>query len=573
MNIPRQEHPKPQFRRESWQNLNGEWSFEIDNGRSGEARGLFKPDAELSGRITVPFCPQSELSGVGHKDFIYGVWYKRTVTLDAAQLAGRIKLHFGAVDYRTTVFVNGTEVGRHVGGYVSFAFDITDAARAGENVITVYAEDDERDPMIPRGKQSEEFYSHGCDYTRTTGIWQTVWLEFMPTAHIEDIRIVPNVDESSLWLSANLVGAGVLKVSAAYEGREVGSVECSSDGGHVQLTVPLCETHLWELGAGRLYDLTLTYGEDTVHSYAGLRKIELRGRKFLLNGKSVFQRTVLDQGFYPDGIYTAPSDEALVRDIELSMSCGFNGARLHQKVFEERFLYHCDRLGYMVWGEYPNWGLDVSRPKSVFSILPEWLEEVARDFNHPSIIGWCPLNETWDCCDRRQCDDVLRAVYLATKAADQTRPCIDTSGNYHVITDIYDVHDYEQDDAVFKAHYDEFKNGGELFDQVNGRHPVPRQHYDGKLPVFMSEYGGIGWALGGGAWGYGNSPKSEEAFIARFRGLTDAMLDNPEIMGLCYTQLTNVEQEQNGLFTYDREPKFSPEIFREILTRKAAIED
>lgn len=573
MNMPRQEHPKPQFRRDGWLNLNGEWSFEIDNGRSGAARGLYKPDAELSGEITVPFCPQSELSGVGHKDFIYGVWYKRTVTLEAARLSGRIKLHFGAVDYRTTVFVNGVEVGRHVGGYVSFAFDITDAARAGENVITVYAEDDERDPMIPRGKQSEEFFSHGCDYTRTTGIWQTVWLEFLPTAHIEDVRIVPNVDESSLWMTVNLVGAGTLKISAEYEGREVGSVECRSDGGRVQLTLPLSETHLWELGAGRLYDLTLTYGEDVVHSYAGLRKIELRGRKFLLNGRSVFQRTVLDQGFYPDGIYTAPSDEALARDIELSMSCGFNGARLHQKVFEERFLYHCDRLGYMVWGEYPNWGLDVSRSESVFSILPEWLEEVARDFNHPSIIGWCPLNETWDRDGRRQCDDVLRAVYLATKAADPTRPCIDTSGNYHVMTDIYDVHDYEQDDAVFKAHYDEFKNGGELFDQVNGRNSTPRQRYDGKLPVFMSEYGGIGWALGGGAWGYGNSPKSEEAFIARFRGLTDALLDNPEIMGLCYTQLTNVEQEQNGLFTYDRKPKFPPEIFREILSRKAAIED
>ncbi len=227
----------------------------------------------------------------------------------------------------------------------------------------------------------------------------------------------------------------------------------------------------------------------------------------------------------------------------------------------------------MVWGEFPNWGLDHSRPESVYSVLPEWLEELDRDFNHPAIIGWCPFNETWDQNGRRQFDEVLRMAYLATKSVDPTRPCIDTSGNYHVQTDIYDVHDYEQDQNVFKANYDVFANGGELWDQVNHRGLGVRQTYDGKLPVFISEYGGIGWSMGEGGWGYGNGPKTEQEFIERFRGLTDAILDNPRIMGLCYTQLTNVEQEQNGLYTYDRKPKFPVEIFREILTRKAAIED
>ena len=571
--IPRSEHPKPQFQRDSWMNLNGLWAFEIDNGRSGKARGLSAADAQLSSQILVPFCPQSELSGVNHKDFLYGVWYRRTVDLTKEQLSGRVVLHFGAVDYRCEAFVNGVSVGTHTGGYVSFCFDVTEAVHEGENVITVYAEDDERDPLIPRGKQSELFYSHGCDYTRTTGIWQTVWMEFLPETHIEKIKIFPNVETGSFDVEALLKGAGTLTVEAAYEGRPMAAASVKAEGGLVRLHLPLQETHLWELGCGRLYDLKLTYGADTVQSYAGLRSVRLDGYRFLLNGKSVFQRTVLDQGFYPDGIYTAPSDQALENDIHLSMACGFNGARLHEKIFEERFLYHCDRLGYMVWGEFPNWGLDVTRPDAVYSVLPEWLEEMERDFNHPALIGWCPFNETWDRDHRKQDDNVLRAVYLATKSADPTRPCIDTSGNYHVATDIYDVHDYEQNVEIFKNHYDELSNGGELWDQVNHRGTGVRQQYDGKLPVFISEYGGIGWTKEEKAWGYGNMPKSEEEFIERFRGLTSAILDNPRIMGLCYTQLTNVEQEQNGLYTYDRQPKFDVNIFREVLTKKAAIED
>lgn len=573
MTIPRIEHPKPQFQRDSWMNLNGQWAFEIDNGRSGLARGLSNQDAKLSGEITVPFCPQSELSGVNYKDFINGAWYQRTVELTREQTSGTVFIHFGAVDYRCQVFVNGKKAGEHRGGYVSFRMDISELVNIGENVITVYAEDNERDPMIPRGKQSEEFFSHNCDYTRTTGIWQTVWLEFCPKTHLDSFRVTPNLEDGSLWISAKVCGRAALIVEAAFEGKPMGKASVEAKGDRVSLTLKLDEIHLWELGCGRLYDLTLTYGDDIVHSYAGMRSVALEGRKFLLNGKSVFQRTVLDQGFYPDGIYTAPSDEALVRDIQLSMSCGFNGARLHEKIFEERFLYHCDRLGYMVWGEFPNWGLDHSQPQAVYSVLPEWLEEVERDFNHPSIIGWCPFNETWDQNGRKQYDDVLRAAYLATKSADPTRPCIDTSGNYHVETDIYDLHDYDQNPESFKAHYDELAKGGELWEQVNQRQPYPRQKYDGKKPVFLSEYGGIGWALDEKAWGYGNSPKSPEEFIQRFRGLADALLDNPEIMGLCYTQLTNVEQEQNGLFTYEREPKFPVETFRDILSRKAAIED
>lgn len=578
MNIPRSEHPKPQFQRDNWMNLNGEWAFEIDNGCSGIARGLAEAET-LAGKITVPFCPQSVLSGVGQVDFIRGVWYKRRVTLTEAQCNACIYLHFGAVDYDATVFVNGQKAGTHRGGYTSFAFDITEFTHPGENIITVYAEDDERNPLIPVGKQSTQYHSYGCHYTRTTGIWQTVWLEFMPKTHIEKVKFYPDAETGTVRIAAELCGDAELSVSASYQGNPVGFASKKTRNGHSELTISLSEIHLWEVGHGRLYDLTLRYGDDIVKSYVGLRTVRLDGLRFRLNGKSIFQRTVLDQGFYPDGIYTAPSDADLLHDIELSMACGFNGARLHEKIFEERFLYHCDRLGYLVWGEYPSWGLDHSNPVAIYSILPEWMEEIDRDFNHPAIIGWCPFNETWDVDGRCQYNDLLRLVYETTKSIDSTRPCIDTSGNYHVVTDIFDVHQYTQDPAAMEAYLAplETEHVFEPFSAANkGKplHPIDkRQKYDGKKPIYISEYGGIGWTDDPNGWGYGNNPKTPEEFIARFRGLAEAIMNNPCVMGLCYTQLTNVEQEQNGLYTYDRQPKFDPEIFRQILSRPAAIEN
>ena len=567
--IYRSEYPKPQFMRENWLNLNGEWQFEIDNSNSGEERKLFNEAQDFSLKINVPFCPESKLSGVENVDFMNSVWYKREFEITEKQLEGRVVLHFGAVDYKTTVYINGNKCGSHKGGYVSFSFDITDYAVLGKNTVTVHAEDDTRSRMIPSGKQSEKYSSWGCYYTRTTGIWQTVWLEFLPEAHIKSVKYITDINNATVNINAVLCGSGTFIAEAFYDGVSMGKAQTVSGGGNVNITINLAEKHLWEVGNGRLYDLVLTFGEDRVQSYFGLRDIRLDGKKFLINGKSVFQRLVLDQGFYPDGIYTAPSDQELCADIKRSQALGFNGARLHEKVFEERFLYHCDKLGYIVWGEYPNWGLDHSYADSIYAILPEWLEEIDRDFNHPSIIGWCPLNETWDQNGRKQYDEMLALVYKATKAADSTRPCIDTSGNYHVVTDIYDLHDYEQNPDVFASHYEPLGNSN-VFDFFSAF--KDRQRYDGKMPFFVSEYGGIGWSVNEG-WSYGNAPKSAEEFIERFKGLTDALLDNENMFGFCYTQLTDVEQEQNGLYTYDRKPKFDTEIFKAILSRKADIED
>lgn len=568
MTIPRSEHPDPQFQRKDWLNLNGEWDFEFDFGNSGLRAGVLEKD-EWSRKINVPFCPESKLSGIEYTDFIAAVWYRKSVTVTEAQLEGRVLIHFGAVDYETYLYVNGEEAGYHKGGYTSFTFDITEFLTSGENVIAVNARDDVRDPLVPRGKQSELYNSHGCDYTRTTGIWQTVWLEFVPKAYVKSFKLFPDTVNATLGVSAVVEGEGAFKAEAFYDGRLVGSFKKTA-AGFVSGDIKLSETHLWEVGCGRLYDLKITFGGDEISSYFGLRDIRIDGYKVLINGKSVFQRLVLDQGFYADGIYTAPSDEALEKDIRLSLAVGFNGARLHQKVFEPRFLYHCDRLGYIVWGEFGNWGLDYSRDGALEAMLPQWCESIARDFNHPAIVGWCPFNETWDRDGRKQNDELLRIIYRVTKQLDETRPCIDTSGNFHVETDIFDVHDYEQKVEIFKGNYDRLMTEGVLFE-----HFPDRQEYDGKKPAFVSEYGGIQWSLGsrGDAWGYGNAPKSEQEFIDRYKGLTDALLDNERMFGFCYTQLYDIEQEQNGLYYYDRSPKFDPELFRRINSRKAAIED
>lgn len=251
------------------------------------------------------------------------------------------------------------------------------------------------------------------------------------------------------------------------------------------------------------------------------------------------------------------------------MGLGFNGARMHEKIFEQRYIYWADKLGYLVWGEHANWGLDITTSKGLEVFLPEWLESLERDYNSPSIVGWCPFNETWDADGTKQDNEVLRIVYNVTKAIDPTRPVIDTSGNFHVVTDIFDVHDYEQDTKKFATSYESMKNGGDVF----VTHP-DRQKYEGQ-PYFVSEYGGIWWnpnQTDNNAWGYGNRPKSQEEFIKRYDGLTSCLLNNPNICAFCYTQLYDVEQEVNGLYTYDRKEKFNPEVIKKINSQIAAIE-
>ncbi len=569
--IPRPEFPRPQFDRgeDNWINLNGTWAYETDRALSGEARGLWRADAVLGETITVPFCRESVLSGIGDTDFCDGVWYQKKVTLPESFAGRRTILHIGACDYASRVWVNGKFIGEHIGGYVSFSFDITNALGEGENVITIGVIDRVRTHDQPAGKQCHEYASFSCFYTRTTGIWQTVWLESVPQAYIAHTKYTPDIDRKKLVIEATLVGGEgeTLTAAASYDGKAMGETSVVVHGARVLMELPLDELYLWEVGQGRLYDLALTFGEDRIASYFGMRKIECREGFFYLNGEAVFQRLVLDQGFYPDGIYTASSLSELEADIDRSLAMGFNGARLHQKVFEPLFLSMCDKKGYIVWGEHANWGLDIGRESAYRNFLPEWCEIMARDFNHPAIIGWCPLNETtW-----RQDDVFVKLLATITRQYDTTRMYIDVSGFYHLdgVTDIMDLHNYEQDPAVFVNDLADLAKGGTY--NVHGQ--FGRGHEMRVKATFASEYGGIRWAPEDAAgWGYGQAPADYETFINRFKGLTEALLFHPHMGALCYTQLTDVEQEVNGLYTYDRKPKFDPAVISAILKQKAAIE-
>lgn len=568
--IYRQEHPNPQWERENWRCLNGEWEFEFDFGRTANERELYKKGA-LSKKINVPFCPESELSGINYKDFIEGVCYRKLFSLSEEETQKNVILHFGAVDHRSYVYINGKLAKKHIGGFSSFEADITEFVKLGENEIFVIVEDELRSKEQPCGKQSDKMFSYGCFYTRTTGIWQTVWLEFTEKEYIKNAKYYPDVKNGVLNILGEVCGCGEIDVNAFYEGKSIGSVSAVTDGSFM-LTLKLSEIHLWEPGYGRLYDIELKFKNDSVKSYFGLRNVALSGKAFTLNSKKVFQRFVLDQGYYPDGIMTAKTDEILKRDIEISMDMGFNGARLHQKAFEPRFLYHCDKAGYMVWGEQASYGMDYMSPVAAENFMCEWMEIVERDFNHPSIIGWCPTNESWGYYEMNSKHRILETVYKITKQMDNTRPCIAISGNYHPdCMEIYDVHDYCGDIELFKESYSHIEDGY-VNDQVR-RKEGDIQKYKGQ-PVFVSEYGGFGYIEeGDDGWGYGENPKTKEELFQRYKDFTLSLLENPDIMGFCYTQLYDLEQEKNGLYTYERKPKLPPEKIKEINKTVAKIEE
>lgn len=586
MNIPRSEFPNPQLKRDNWLCLNGEWEFEIDianetyftsNQRDWDNKVVeisTEKRRKLKDKIIVPFCPESELSGIGYKGFMDAVWYRRDIVLPKEMQGKRIILHFGAVDHDATVFINGEKVGEHHGGYTPFAFDITDKLNGIDDYITVLAQDDLRHGVYGAGKQCAKVNSFECSYTRTTGIWQSVWIEAVERQHIDFFRLTPIVEESAIAIELNTATADevTLTATASFEGRIVGKKDVVMKNGYTAFSLQLSELVLWDLGKGNLYDITFTLTQngkeiDKVYSYFGMRSVSFKDGKFYLNGKSVFGRFILDQGFYPDGIYTAKDTSYFARDIRLAMELGFNGARFHEKIFEPLAIYEADKAGYMIWDEYPDWHMNHTSLECLPELITVWQEEIKRDYNHPSIIGWCCLNETWDLNYRRQNNDVLSTIYHVVKNLDNTRPVIDTSGNYHVITDTYDTHDYTQDPVKW-AEY--FKN-----DPYYDRFKDVRQTYNG-TPYWVSEYGGIKITDGVEGWGYGDAAKSKSEFIARYKGLTDVLLDNPKCWALCYTQLTDVEQEQNGLYYYDRSDRFTKEEkeqLRAIMIRKAAVEE
>ena len=573
--LPRPEYPRPEMVRSDWLSLNGRWDFALDLSDSGEESGLVEGKG-FDRKIIVPFAPESPLSGVGHLDFMKAVWYKRTFTIPERWKGKRVFIHFEACDYRTTLWLNGRKVGEHLGGYTPFRFDLTPFLAAGENMLVVKAADDTRGGLQPTGKQSKRLHSYSCLYRRTTGIWQTVWLEPVSPTFIEKYTVVPDLDngEAAVTVFLDQAPAGGEVSLRVKEGNRVVFSATKKAAKAVPFFVKLKNPRPWAIRAPFLYDFEVVLTrddreEDRIAGYFGLRKVETRGHKVYFNNQPLFLRTVLDQGFYPEGIYTAPSDEALKNDIVVSLDLGFDGARLHQRVFERRFLYWADKLGYIVWGEYADWGLDLSLPESFLIFGREWSEAVERDLQHPSLIGWCPFNERWGV----NFPGTIGGIFDLTKRLDPTRMVIDSSGGYHEARpDVFDSHNYEQDVPKFKGAFDGLLlTPPEVFVNGNKEGHTP---YQGQ-PYFVSEYGGIWWNPGQRdekAWGYGARPRTEEEFLKRYKELTEALLFNPKVAGFCYTQLYDIEQEVNGLYTFDRKPKFAPDFFKRVNQQKAAIE-
>ncbi len=580
MSIPRPEHPKMQFYRPEWVNLNGEWSFEFDFGKSGIERGL-QNSTGFSGKIIVPFCPESTLSGVAHTDFIESMFYQRLLEIPSNWNDKRILLHFGAVDYTAVIYLDGTEVGRHSGGGTSFEVDLTSHVQAGKSYnLVVHVLDDQRSFNQPFGKQCPVYTSCRCSYTRVTGIWQTVWLEALGMSGLKKCRIVPEFDNGSFGFIPEFYEerpGNTLTVHILATGVEVATQTLPANTG-TPFSISVPQPHVWCPEDPFLYTIIFEVIDasgklvDRVESYSGLRKIHIEGDRLFLNNKPLYLRMVLDQGYYPDGIWTAPSDAALVRDIELSMAAGFNSARLHQKVFEERFHYHADRMGYLTWGESACWGLGWTRPQwptrdryaGVFNFLREWRESVERDANHPSIIAWTPLNETARPADLDFYRTVMTEVYDLTKQVDSTRPVNDTSGYQHVKTDLWTVHLYRKNVEELKASLTPAEGG------VWKANPDIEAPYTGQ-PYLNDEFGGFMYIppertkFAKNTWGYhGLDLKSPEELCAKIAEQVDFMLEVPNVSGYCYTQLTDVEQEQNGLYNYDRTAKVPDGMLKKI---------
>lgn len=593
--LPRPEYPRPQMEREEWINLNGEWTYRIDHSGSGAAMGreFFKSNG-FEGKITVPFAPESKLSGVGYtEDYIQHLWYHRKVDIPAAWAGKKILLHFGAVFYKTEVYLDGQFLTRHFGGSSPFTIDLTSYAKPGsQHNLVVYAYSNTRGGRQTSGKQSFHYNSAGCHYTRNTGIWQTVWMEVLHPASLHSFQILPNIDQGTVTILPRFHSSEKATLKAILkDGDNVISSETVSATPYAAIVLKVPNAKLWSPESPFLYDLELQVMEkenkivDQVKSYVGMRKIHTHGNKFYLNNKPYYQRLVLDQGFYPEGIWTAPSDEDLKKDIELSKAAGFNGARLHQKIFDPRFHYWADKLGYITWGESPSWGLTATDVEAGRNFIAEWTEIITRDRNHPSIVMWTPFNETYH-TDPIQYPRLLEDLYKMTKDLDPTRPFHDASGGTHYITDIWSTHNYTQDPAKLK---EELLKDGKLSDRkftpqlppldrnphfsgitASTRYSFPL--YDGSIPYLLDEFGGIQWnpkrKEGEASWGYGNAPKTEEEFYSRLEGLVDAILSHGDhISGYCYTQLTDVEQEQNGIYYYDRSSKFDMERIRKIFNK------
>lgn len=576
----RDDYPRPQMARNSWYNLNGAWDFIYDDDNSGMAERWYEGKV-FDKSINVPFTFQCEMSGINEKEHHDIVWYKKKFSAEDMIYDDRLILHFGAVDYHADVWVNGYHLTTHEGGHVPFSVEITNVINGGENEIVVRAQDYSFALDLPRGKQYWKKESESIFYTGTTGIWQTVWIEPVGQSYIEKLFLTPDVDNKMIQLEYE-VNSDKSKLEMEVEITLMGKllvhdkVSIIGGGGkrkfyldhNITLDWNFHELWTWTPENPILFDMNLrlhSEGDvtDEVSTYFGMRKVSITDGKFMLNNRPYYQKLLLDQGYWEESLLTAPSDDAFVKDIELAKQMGFNGVRKHQKIEDPRFLYHADRMGFLVWGEAAN-AYTYSR-QYVKRMVDEWLDMIDRDYNHPSIVAWTPLNESWG-TDHIMTNDDQQAhsvsLYYLTKSVDQTRPVISNDGWDHTKSDLLTIHDYEYMKDVLLERYSTKENI--LGSKHAGRGIMAQGWKYEDEPIIVSEFGGISYKkTDWEGWGY-SSASNDEDFIKRYYDVISAMLESPLVQGFCYTQLTDVEQEINGLLTYDRRPKVDFDIIRRI---------
>jgi beta-galactosidase/beta-glucuronidase len=585
-------HPRPQFRRSVWRELDGPWGFAFDDDDRGLSERWFERADVFDREIVVPYPPESKLSGIHAPGFHPVVWYRREFSLDQALQAECLQLHFGAVDYKASVWVNGHLAAQHEGGHTPFSADIAPLLTAdGPQVIVVRAEDSPDDLQQPRGKQYWREQPGYIWYHRTTGIWQPVWLEPVPRVAVTQIRWTADDDRAGVQLNLRLNRKVPddwrvrVRMIGDHPARTLIDDICSIEGDDLrrnfQFNVNTALGRRRQLGwtpeHPNLIDAEIELLDeadkvvDRVESYFGLRRIEIQDGRFVLNGVPTFLRLVLAQNYWPDSLLAAPSPGALKREVELAKEMGFNGIRIHQKIEDPRFLYWCDRIGLLVWAECAN--AYVYSDRAADMLTREWLAAVQRDYSHPCIVTWVPLNESWGVPDLDrsvQQRDFVRALYYLTKAMDPTRPVIANDGWQHAVGDIFGVHDYAPSGEILRERYADRAAIARTFREVRPHHHrlTTENRTLAEEPIVISEFGGLTMnpAEDEDWFGYGQFDDAE-SLLAKYEELVQALLDSSALAGFCYTQLTDTEQETNGLLTARREPKFDPARIRAINNR------
>lgn len=585
----RNEYPRPQFVRKDWINLNGEWDFTYDDENKGLKEKWYLSDKLFDKKIEVPYVYQSKLSGINDQGNHETVWYKKEFTLPDGYKEKELILHFGAVDYYAEVFINGHKAGEHKGGHTSFSLDITPYITGNEEIIVIRVHDPRTNEMIPRGKQIWEEKPLGIWYTNTTGIWQSVWIEPVNENHIQSIYFTPDIDSGQVQVKTYLNGTvenKKIEYTVSFKEKTIikttfdlySSIHTASFDIHQKTIFRTSHHHNgwhWTPETPNLFDVEIKLLEnenilDNVKSYFGMRKIHTENGLVYLNNKPYYQKLVLDQGYWPESLMTAPSDNALKYDIEISKEMGFNGCRKHQKVEDPRFLYWADKLGFLVWGESAS--AQFFDESSVPLATNEWLEIIKRDYNHPSIVTWVPFNESWGVNDigrDKQQQHYSLGLYHLIHSLDTTRPVISNDGWEMTRSDIGAVHHYGHGEAEEREKYEKFKFDIRTLDAILDSKSANRSIYASGFshqgePILLTEFGGIGYKKGEQeGWGY-SSVDNEEQFLSEYKRVIEAVYDSEVIAGFCYTQLYDVEQEINGLLTYDRNPKADVSKVKEI---------